>query len=107
MPITMHDFIVLWLGVFIGLFLGNQKFRKMCSDFVAHLGKMKPKEEPKQEKQQRVDGACRLCGKSGSLAIVYGDNSGVCRQCLQEITNLQNHHNNRRGTTIREIHFDD
>lgn len=86
MPITMHDFIVLWVGVFIGLFLGNQKFRKMCSDFIAHLGNRKPKEEPKQNSRQTTneDGE-EYFDRNGRRVIIRRG----------------------RGTTIREIHFDD
>jgi hypothetical protein len=87
MPITMHDFIVLWIGVFIGLFLGSPKFRKVCSDFIGHLGNMKPKEQPKQEKQQP---------SSNEDGEEYFDRNGH-RVIIRR----------GRGTTIREIHFDD
>lgn len=31
---------------------------------------------------------CRRCGFKGDMVITYGDNTGVCHKCLDEILNI-------------------
>jgi len=31
---------------------------------------------------------CRNCGKQGLMAITYGDDEGLCQECLEEIVKI-------------------
>ena len=87
----------LWLGfgVFLGLLIGNKKFR---DEFDKILGKVtggkpkKPKELPREDKRTRYRREPEIEEEED---IVQGE---------RRVSTI---YRDRRGTHIREIHFDD
>jgi len=87
------------LGIFIGLLIGNRKFRDECDAFVARLmGNRNRKKKGSTSRVESDEGECVICGNPGAKAIVFDNNRAVCAVCLGEITGGQvNRPTRRRG----------
>ena len=117
MMFSLPWYYYIFIGVFLGLFMGNPKFRQECSAILAKLmgSKKKKGTQPNKDKDGIIRGdengnnKCVVCGNSGIMALVFDNDRWICRQCLIEIEGSRNNpsKSQRRGTHIRDIFIDD
>ena len=116
MMFSLPWYLYVFAGVFVGLFMGNIKFRKECEAILAKLMGSKKKKTTLPNKDntrgdENGDKRCVVCGNSGIMALVFDNDRWICRQCLMEIEGSRNNPSKtqRRGTHIRDrdIFIDD
>lgn len=115
MMFSVPWYFYVFIGVFIGLLLGNAKFRRECDAILARmLGSKKGKKKNGASTRDNAIGGengdkqCVICNRQGLMAIIFDNGRWLCRQCLVEIEGSQVNRTTRRsGTHVREIFFDD
>ncbi len=94
---------VLAFGMFIGLLVGNAKFRDECDAILARImggSKGKKKVDPDIQSDNDEE-ECVICGNGGARVLVFDNNRGICLQCLEEIIKPQSSRPMRRRVESR------